>query len=142
MNEWNALGINIGPGTTSAIGQQLCWTAAFPKKTVEGTTFTMYAGLYYYLITKGNHRRLLNAETESDLKCATRFQYQNVIGLATNLESQLLYNLRRNPLVVKAIRESTEDIVWINPLRGLSNREQRWLRVVRRAVGRIRRDCL
>lgn len=137
-----SFGIDIGPSASTALGQQLSWTASFPKESVEGTRFNLYAGFYYYLITTGHHKRLLRAERLVELECVSKFQYQNVIGLETHLEATLLHNLRRHPMILQAIRDSRETIVWNDPLRGLRNRERRWLRVVRRVVDRIRRDCL
>lgn len=130
--------INIGMGATTALGKRLGWYDNTLKALDDGSRFHMYAGLHYYLITEGNNRRFLNAVVPEDLKGSKSYAWQNVPGLETHLESALLFNLRSSPLIIELITQYDLPIIWEEPLRDLRNNELRWLRVVRRAVTRIR----
>ena len=134
--------IEIGQMATTALGRRLGWYDTTLKQTVEGDHFHMYAGLHFYLITKGNNRRFLTATCTSELKNAKEFAWQNVPGLETHLESNLLHNLRNNELIVQYIRANDLPIMWHEPHRELRNNEHRWLRVVRKAVSRMRYDLI
>ena len=132
--------INIGQGATTALGKKLSWIDAHQKRTVDGDIFHMYAGLHYHLITSGNNRRFLSATSPSELEGAKKYQWQNVPGLETHLESALLFNLRMNPITLEMIKHNELPIVWDEPYRGLKNAELRWLRVVNRVVVRLHNE--
>lgn len=132
--------IEIGQAAATALGRRLGWYDTSMKYTVEGEVFHMYAGLYFYLITKGNNRRFLTATAISELKGAKEYVWQNVPGLETHLESNLLHNLRNNPLIMEYIKANDLPIMWHEPHRELRNNELRWLRVVRKSISRLRYD--
>lgn len=132
--------INIGEGASTALGKKLSWFDSSLKRTVEGEYFHMYAGLHYFLITTGNNRRFLSATSPSELRGAKKYQWQNVPGLETHLESALLFNLRMNPLALETIKKNELPIIWYEPQRSLRNAELRWLRVVRRVIIRLRNE--
>lgn len=132
--------INIGQSAHTALGKQLGWYDTHLKRTIDGGEFYMYAGFHYYMITSGNNRRFLSAKTPANLEGAKKYQWQNVPGLETHLESVLLFNLKINPMVLQLIKSNDLPIVWYEPFRELRNAEQRWLRVVKRVVTRLRNE--
>lgn len=138
--------INIGSTASTALGRLLSWFDPSPKRLHDGSTFYMYAGVYYYLITQGDNKRLLKAKTEQGLKSTRKTTWVNVISLETHLESLLLYNLRRSPLALTLIKQHDVPIYWFDydHVAGNSHtllpRERRWLRVVRRVCQRLRNE--
>lgn len=132
--------INIGQTAHTALGKQLSWYEPNYKRTIDGGGFYMYAGFHYFMITTGNNRRFLSAKSPSELEGAKKYQWQNVPGLETHLESVLLFNLKMNPMALQLIKSNDLPVVWYEPFRELRNAEQRWLRVVKRVVTRLRNE--
>lgn len=133
--------INIGRLARTALGRALGYYHNYPKHTQDGLTFNLYAGLYYYMITAGDNTRFLRAKHPRELEARRYFRWENVIGLESQLEAILSYNLRTSPVAIPLIIDNTLPIVWREPdHQGLRNNEKRWLRVVTRVVTRLRNE--
>jgi len=130
--------INIGSLAKTALGRHLGYYHASPKSTIDGQSFSLYAGFYYYLITEGDNRRFLTATTRQELGAKRKYRWENVPGIETHLESVLSYNLRQSPMAIPLIIRHPLPLVWEEPDRALTNAEKRWLRVVQRTVDRLR----
>lgn len=132
--------INIGTTAQTPLGMYLGYYNVYPRRLQDGRRFYMWAGLYYYWITSGDNTRFLRAKTLEDLEAKAYYQWENVVGLSTQLESALTYNLRNSTLAVPLIRKLDLPIDWVEPGRELTNAEKRWLRVVQNTVRRLQSE--
>lgn len=132
--------INIGTTAKTALGELMGYYTANPKRLPDGKGFNLYAGYYYYLITAGDNPRFLRARSIQELTPAKRFDWTNVPGLRTHLESALLHNLRLSPIAIPLLVENTLPVVWEEPDRALKNAEKRWLATVHAVVNRLVSD--
>ena len=131
--------IDIGPWGKTPLKAMLSYYDPTPKQLPTGKGFTMYAGLYYYLITVGDNTRFLRAETLDDLDVKRKYDWANVPSLERQLARALEYNLHRSPLAIPFLVHQNLPIVWCER-RQLRNAERRWLRVVQRVVEKLRQS--
>ena len=130
--------INIAPGSTDPFASVLSYYDPTPKVHHETSqTFLMYSGLYYYLITRGDNQRFLRAKNKQDLKAKRDYTWENIPGLEERLIAVLIHNLKSNPFVEGLLATDIE-AVWNDPVHGIAMHEERWLRVVNKALRRIR----
>lgn len=123
--------IDISSLSHHPLGRILHYYDTTPKETLEGRRFNMYAGYYYYLITRGDNPRFLRAQTWKDLEVKRFFEWENVPALPVWLMRVLRHNLELQPLALGYLRQTPPPIaIWEEPDRALRNNERRWLRVV------------
>ena len=134
--------VNIAPGSSDAAASLLSYYDVSPKVNPEDSKeFFMYAGLYYYLITKGDNTRFLSAMAKPELKAKKHFAFEMVIGLEERLGSILAYNIKSHPFARQFLTQSDIEVVWESPFDDrLANHEERWLRVVRKTIKRLRSE--
>lgn len=134
--------INIATHSGNPLGRALAYYHSSPKYTLDGKTFHLYAGYYYYMITAGHNTRFLRAKSKADLAVKSRYNWSNVLGLESHLEAVLLYNIKQSPITMEMLKHNNGPIEWREPDRELRNAERRWLRVVQNVVKRLRSDEL
>jgi hypothetical protein len=130
--------INLAAKNDNPLAKVLAYYHSSPKQALDGQTFHMYAGYYYYMITEGNNTRFLRATSHTDLAVKSRYSWGNVIGLERSLEAVLKHNLQQSPMTLEILKQNRSEIVWTEPDRELRNAEKRWLRVVQNVMQRLR----
>lgn len=132
--------INLAPGGSLGAFNELSYYNVSDKVYPEdGKPFTMYAGLYYFFITKGRNTRFLRAKSQEDLEAKKNYDWVNVLGIEEKLAKVLLHNIKRSPYMHQLLGGTHVEAVWEDPLgKTPRNHEQRWVRIVNRTLHRLR----